>query len=379
MRGAGLVDGPLGELVGPPLSARAHHGRLGLRLSGVCTPRGPSMSPAPPSQEPGPSAPPPRPGPFAHVPVLADEVVAMLAPAPAGWVADCTLGGGGHAAALLDAAPHLSVLGIDRDADAIEAASGRLSRFGTRVRTVQARFDTLAEVCRAEGIDRLSGALFDLGVSSPQLDRPERGFSHRADAALDMRMDRGQDRTAADVVNATTGPELEAILRTGGEERFAGRVARAIVAARPVTTTGQLADLVRSAIPAPARRRGGDPANRAFQAIRIAVNGELDVLAPALSAAVHLLVPGGRLVVLAYHSGEDRIAKHVLADAADGGCTCPPGLPCACGAVPTIRLVRRKATTAAAQEVTANRRAAPVRLRVAERLATPAPGGSARA
>ncbi len=335
------------------------------------------MSPAPPSEEPGPSGRAPGPRPFPHIPVLVDEVVAALAPAPTGWVADCTLGGGGHAAAVLEAAPHLSVLGIDRDADALEAAGARLARYGTRARIVHARFDALRQVCAAEGIENLCGAVFDLGVSSPQLDRPERGFSHRADAPLDMRMDRSQERTAADVVNGTTTAELEAILRTGGEARFAGRVARAIVAARPVATTGHLADLVRSAIPAPARRRGGDPANRAFQALRIAVNGELDVLGPALSAAIDLLVPGGRLVVLAYHSGEDRIAKHVLAQAAGGGCTCPPGLPCACGSVAIVRLVRGQATTATAQQVTANRRAAPVRLRVAERLATPSPEGGA--
>jgi len=214
----------------------------------------------------------------------------------------------------------------------------------------------------------LVGALFDLGVSSPQLDRAERGFSYRLDAPLDMRMDPSASRTADEVVNQYPERELASVLRRYGDERFANRIARAVVAARPVRTTGELAELVRDAIPAPARRTGGHPAKRTFQAIRIEVNEELDVLPVALDAAIDLLAPGGRIAVLAYHSGEDRIVKQALRDAETGGCTCPPGLPCVCGAVPLIRLLRRGGRTPSAEERAANPRAESARLRSAEKL-----------
>ena len=213
-----------------------------------------------------------------------------------------------------------------------------------------------------------SGALFDLGVSSPQLDVAERGFSYRRDALLDMRMDPTSGRTAADVVNEYGEQELVDLFTDNGEGRFARRIARAIVAARPLTTTGQLADVVRTAIPAATRRTGGHPARRVFQAIRIAVNEELDQLERALDDALALLRPGGRCVVIAYHSGEDRLVKTTFTRAATGDCHCPPGLPCVCGADPQFRLVTRGARRPTDDEVARNRRAEAARLRVIERI-----------
>jgi 16S rRNA (cytosine1402-N4)-methyltransferase len=309
---------------------------------------------------------------FAHRPVMADEIVELFAPVQEGWLVDATLGGAGHATALLDAHPRLKVLGIDQDPDALAAARARLERFGSRARTARARFDALATVVATEvpAGEPVVGALFDLGVSSPQLDRADRGFSYRLDAPLDMRMDPAAALSADEVVNGYTEADLARVLRTYGDERFASRIAKTIVAARPVRTTGELAELVRDAIPAPARRRGGHPAKRTFQAIRIEVNAELDVLPVALEAAIDALAPGGRIAVLSYHSGEDRIVKQVLRRAETGGCTCPPGLPCACGATPTLRLLRRGGRTPSAAELERNPRAESARLRSAEKLAT---------
>ena len=313
----------------------------------------------------------PSPADFAHLPVMAAEIVDLFAPVGAGWVVDATLGGAGHAVAVLDAHPHLRILGIDQDPDALGAARTRLERFGDRVRTASARFDTLGSVVAANGTEPVVGALFDLGVSSPQLDRAERGFSYRHEGPLDMRMDPDAAVTAADVVNGYSEAELARVLQGYGDERFAGRIARAVVAARPVLTTAQLAELVRGAIPAAARRHGGHPAKRTFQAIRIEVNDELGVLPAGLDAAIAALVPGGRIAVLSYHSGEDRIVKRILRQAETGGCTCPPGLPCACGATPTLRLLRRGGRTPSAEEQAANRRAESARLRSAEKLPDP--------
>lgn len=311
--------------------------------------------------------------PFEHRPVMVTEIVELLGPAPAGVVLDATVGGGGHAAAILEAHPHLSVVGLDQDADAVGAARHRLAPFGERASVHHVRFDRLTDTVRQLDLPSLSGALFDLGVSSPQLDRADRGFAHRHDAPLDMRMDRSARRSAADVVNGYDEQELARVLRQHGDERFATRIARAIVAARPVETTGELAALVRDAIPAPARRTGGHPAARSFQAIRIEVNDELAVLPVALDAAIDLLAPGGRLAVLSYHSGEDRIVKARLRRAETGGCTCPPQLPCGCGAVRLIRLLGRGGRTPSPEESAANPRAASARLRAAEKLAPPAP------
>jgi 16S rRNA (cytosine1402-N4)-methyltransferase len=310
-------------------------------------------------------APPP---PFAHQPVLVDLVVELFAPVPPGVVVDATVGGGGHAAALLDAHPPLSLVGLDQDPDALRTATARLARFGDRAVLRRARFDALVATLGELGHERTSGALFDLGVSSPQLDRPERGFSYRAEGPLDMRMDPSRPTTAADVVNEADPRELAGILRSLGDERYATRVARAIVAARPVETTTQLAEIVRDAIPAPARRRGGHPARRTFQALRIAVNRELEVLPGALDDALDLLVAGGRCVALAYHSGEDRIVKDRFRHAATGGWTGPPGLPPPPDIRPTVKLLRRGAWKPSPDEVTANPRAEAARARAVEKL-----------
>ncbi len=342
---------------GEPNSARSRHRRSGKYLVDVQPVEGLRMSSA-----------------FEHQPVMVDEVVALFAPVPPGVVVDATVGGGGHARALLDAHAHLRLVGIDRDPDAVAAATASLARFGGRVEAIHhAGFDALAGWPSGE----VSGVLFDLGVSSPQLDRPERGFSYRADGPLDMRMDPSQPRTAGDVVNRTDEADLARLLADSGERRFARRIASRIVANRPITSTGQLADVVRDAIPAAARRTGGHPAKRAFQAVRMAVNEELEVLGPAIDAAIGLLVPGGRCVVLAYHSGEDRIVKERFARAASGGCTCSPGMPCVCGATPLVRLLNRGARKPSPAEIVENPRAQSARLRACERLAGAGGPGSA--
>ena len=302
---------------------------------------------------------------FEHQPVMVQEVVELFAPVPEGAVVDATVGGAGHATAILDAHPHLSVIGLDRDPDAIEAAGARLAPYGARARLHHARFDGLSEV--VDGA--VSGVLFDLGVSSPQLDRGERGFAFLHDGPLDMRMDPTTGQSAADIVNESSIAELARILRDGGETRWAQRIARAIAAARPITTTGELAELVRSAIPAAARRTGGHPATRTFQALRIAVNDELAILPGAIDDAIAALKPRGRCVVLAYHSGEDRIVKDRFNEAVTGGCTCPPALPCVCGAEPKVKLVFRGARKPSAEELARNHRAESARMRACEAVA----------
>ena len=305
---------------------------------------------------------------FEHDPVMLREIVDALEPIPAGVVVDATLGGGGHSEALLAARDDLAVLGLDRDPHALAAAAQRLERFGSRMMTHRCRFDDLPDAMAAHAVEGLSGALFDLGVSSPQLDRPERGFSYRQEGPLDMRMDPDAPWSAADVVNGYAEAELAALIHRYGDERFAARIAAAIVGARPIESTTRLAEVVTSAIPAPARRTGGHPAKRTFQAIRIAVNGELDALPVAIDRAIDALVPGGRLAVLAYHSGEDRIVKERIRFAETGGCECPPELPCVCGAVQTVRIVRGVPKRPSRSEQERNPRAASARLRVAEKL-----------
>ena len=307
---------------------------------------------------------------FEHRPVMVDEVVELFRSVPSGTVVDATVGGGGHAAAILDAVSHASLLGLDRDADAIEAARVSLARFGNRVELRHVRFDALTETMNELALDTIAGALFDLGVSSPQFDRADRGFSYRLDAPLDMRMDTRQPRTAADIVNEDDESEITRLLRAHSDERYAKRIAHAIVAARPILTTTQLADVVRDAIPAPARRRGGHPAKRTFQALRIEVNDELAVLPDALDQAIDALAPGGRCAVLSYHSGEDRIVKARFRAAATGGCTCPPGLPCQCGATPLVRELRPLKRRSTAAEIEANPRSESAVLRAVEKLAS---------
>jgi 16S rRNA (cytosine1402-N4)-methyltransferase len=303
---------------------------------------------------------------FDHAPVMVDEITAIFDAVPAGTVVDATLGGGGHSWALLDRRPDIDILGIDQDGDAIEAALIKLAQFADRVRTSRRRFDELDAAMQEHGITEISGALFDLGVSSPQLDRAERGFSYRNDGPLDMRMNSDQSWSASDVVNGYERNELARVIKQHGDERFSGRVADAIVAARPIESTTQLAEVVTAAIPAAARRTGGHPAKRTFQAIRIEVNGELDVLPSALDQAVSATVPGGRIAVLSYHSGEDRIAKERFAIAA-GRCDCPHDLPCVCGAIQVVRVVRGITKRASAAEQAQNRRSTSALLRVVEK------------
>jgi len=300
------------------------------------------------------------------------EVVDVVRAVPPGVIVDATVGAGGHAAALLDALPAHALVGIDRDDTALAIAGGTLARFGPRVTLLRANFDQLADVLGSvPGVGGgVVAVLFDLGVSSMQLDGADRGFSFRGEGPLDMRADRRQDLTAADVVNDYDEADLARVLASYGEERFARRIARAVVAARPLTMTTELADVVREAIPAPARRRGGHPAKRSFQAIRIEVNAELATLGPTVDAALEVLAPGGRCAVLTYHSGEDRIVKGRLNDAVTGGCTCPPQLPCVCGAVPRARLVWRGTHRPSPAELAANPRSESARLRAAEKLET---------
>ena len=301
---------------------------------------------------------------------MVDRVVEVLGGVAPGILVDATVGGGGHARALLEANAGLRLIGLDQDDAALAACERLLGEFPGRVTLVRSRFDRLADVVADEaGGSPVVAVLFDLGVSSPQLDEGHRGFSYRVSAPLDMRMDRRTARTARDVVNDEPEAALAELLKRYGDERYATRIARAIVAARPVETTDRLAEIVRDAIPAPARRRGGHPAKRTFQAIRIEVNRELDVLPASIDAGVDVLDPAGRIAVLSYHSGEDRIVKDRLRAAETGGCVCPPGLPCVCGAEPKARLLRRGGWTPDEAERARNPRAESARLRAAERVA----------
>ena len=302
---------------------------------------------------------------FEHQPVMLREITEIFAHVPDGFVLDATLGGAGHATALLAAHDGLKVLGLDRDPVALSVSQERLATFVGRVVTQHRRFDDLDAAMDQAGIAELSGALFDLGVSSHQLDAGDRGFSYRQEAMLDMRMDTTEVTTVSDIVNTATEQELARILRDYSDERFAGRIARAIIAARPIQTTIELADIVASSIPAPARRRGGHPAKRTFQALRIALNKELEILPDALDSAIRRTQSGGRVAVLSYHSGEDRIVKSRFRQHVTGGCECPVHLPCGCGAVSTVRLVRSAAKPSADEQIM-NPRCTSARLRVVE-------------
>lgn len=305
---------------------------------------------------------------FIHASVMLDEICDVFTGLADGVFLDATLGGAGHSRALLERHPNISLLGIDQDDAALAAATANLSKFSARITLRRARFHRISEVCASVGITQLAGALFDLGVSSPQFDVAERGFSYRLDGPLDMRMDRTQDVTADIVVNTYEKDQLARIIADNSDERFAERIARAIVAARPIRSTLHLAEVVTAAIPAATRRRGGHPAKRTFQAIRIEVNQELHILESTLRDVIALLASGARLAVLTFHSGEDRIVKEVMRQAETGGCTCPSGLPCGCGAVSHVVRVRAP-RTASSVEIDMNRRSASARLRVVEKKA----------
>ena len=316
-----------------------------------------------------------------HVPVLRDRIVDLLAPAlqtDGAVFVDGTLGMGGHAEAILEACRGARLIGMDRDEEALALAGKRLSRFGDRFVAVHAVFDEITTVLaeHAEGTAR--GILFDLGVSSLQLDEPDRGFAYRHDAPLDMRMDQSTGKTAADVLNTYSHPELARILRTYGEERFAGRIASAIVRERekaPFETSARLVDLVRTAVPAASQRTGGHPAKRTFQALRIEVNAELAVWERAVSAAIAVLAPGGRIAVLSYHSLEDRITKQALAAGARS--RSPVGMPVELPEhAAYLRLLTRGAEGPGEPEQRLNPRSASARLRAAERLVPTAAGVS---
>ena len=310
-----------------------------------------------------------------HLPVMVEEVVTMLAAVPGSLQIDATLGGGGHAERILEASdPDGRLLGLDADGAAIARVRARLTpRFGDRLRLRQANFRELAAVGPAEGFGSVDGCLFDLGLSSFQLADAGRGFGIRTGGPLDMRFDTRRGVPAAELLASLGTAELTALFRKYGEEPFAGRIARAIVEARrvaPVRTAEELAALIERVAPAraPGRRRV-HPATRVFQALRIAVNEELDALEAGLAAALDLLRPGGRLVVLSYHSLEDRIVKRFF-QAERRGCTCPPEVPvCVCGRAPRLRLVVSKGLVPGEAEIVANPRARSARLRAAERLA----------
>ncbi len=308
-----------------------------------------------------------------HVPVLLERCLDLLGPAlarPGAIAVDATLGLGGHAEAMLAAHPELTVVGLDRDTDALARATARLAPFADRFQPVHCVYDQLPEALAGRGHRCADAILFDLGVSSMQLDVADRGFAYSHDAPLDMRMDQSGGVTAAEVLNTYAQADLARILRTYGEEKFAGPLARAIVRERelqPFTTSSRLVDLIRATIPAPARRTGGNPAKRTFQALRIEVNAELDALRLAIPAAMSALCAGGRMVVLSYHSGEDRIVKAAIAVQTNP--PIPHGLPVIPQHLrPTARVLTRGSQKASEDEVLRNPRAASVRLRAVERI-----------
>lgn len=308
---------------------------------------------------------------FHHVSVLLEECLEALCIRPDGVYVDGTLGGAGHSSRI---AAHLTtgrLIGIDRDPVALVAAQERLAPYAERVTTVHANFSEMKQVLSELGIPGVDGILLDLGVSSPQLDDGSRGFSYMLDAPLDMRMDGSAALSAAEVVNSWPQEELKRILFDYGEERYAPRIAAAICsrrAERPIASTLELVEIIRSAMPAQALREKQHPAKRSFQAIRIAVNDELGAVAQVMGDAIALLNPGGRLAVITFHSLEDRIVKNAMAGAAKG-CTCPPSFPvCVCGKKPQVRIISRKPITAGEAELERNPRSRSAKLRICEKL-----------
>ncbi len=307
---------------------------------------------------------------FHHVPIMFEDVIEGLKIRPDGIYCDGTLGGGGHSSGIAEKlGADGRLIGIDQDIEAIAAATKRLSAY-PQVTIVKDNYRNMKAVLETLGIRQVEGILLDLGVSSWQLDSAERGFSYRNDAPLDMRMDQSGSLTAKDIVNGYEEKELIRILRTYGEEPFAGRIASAIVRARdnsPIETTTELSEIVKAAIPAAKRREGGHPAKRTFQAIRIEVNGELMVLSEALSDLIGLLSPGGRLLIITFHSLEDRIVKQAFKEA-ENPCICPPNFPvCTCGKKPLGRMVTRKPIEPSEEEKEKNPRAKSAKLRIFEK------------
>lgn len=305
---------------------------------------------------------------FSHKPVLFRETIEGLAIRPDGIYLDGTAGGGGHSRAIAERLKTGRLIAVDQDPDAIAVLQERLGGFSC-VTVVQNNFSNMTEIAAQQQIDHLDGVLLDIGVSSRQLDTPERGFSFHADAPLDMRMSQS-GTTAADLVNTLPWQSLVEIFSRYGEEKFSRSIAQAIVSARqttPILTTDQLTEVIRSAIPAKVRREGGHPSRKVFQALRIAVNGELDALSRGLDSAFELLSPGGRLAVITFHSLEDRIVKQHMAKWCEG-CTCPPDFPvCVCGKKPKASLVNRKPIEASPQELEENPRSRSAKLRVCEK------------
>ncbi len=308
---------------------------------------------------------------FYHISVLLQECIDGLAIKPDGIYVDGTLGGAGHSGQIVRRLENGLLVGIDRDPVALRAAGERLAPFGERVKLVHSNFCEMADVLQQLNIAGVDGILLDLGVSSPQLDDGSRGFSYMADAPLDMRMNGEDSLSAYEVVNTWSQEELKRILYDYGEERYAPQIAAAICRRRenkPIETTLELVDVIRSAMPPAALREKQHPAKRSFQAIRIAVNDELGSVEQAMAAAIPLLNPGGRLVVITFHSLEDRIVKNAMVEASKG-CTCPPNFPvCVCGKKPKVKLITKKPITASAEELEVNPRSRSAKLRICEKL-----------
>lgn len=309
---------------------------------------------------------------FSHRSVLLDECIASLSIRPNGVYIDGTAGGAGHSAAIAAClGTDGKLIALDQDETAVAVATDRLAEFGERACVVHSNFKDLSAVCKTLGVQKIDGLLLDLGVSSYQLDTAERGFSYQADAPLDMRMDARNPLSAFQVVNEYSEEKLKKILFEYGEERFSSRIASNIVREReraPIKTTGELVEIIKSSIPFAAREGGHHPAKRSFQAIRIEVNAELDVIAPAIRSAVSLLNKGGRIAIITFHSLEDRIVKQTFASLAEG-CTCPKDFPiCVCGKKPTVKVITRKPILPTKEELEQNPRSRSAKLRVAEKL-----------
>lgn len=310
---------------------------------------------------------------FHHVPVLLQEVLRYLDPRPNGWYLDGTLGGAGHSAAIMEKTRgQVRLIGIDQDPEALAAAQKKLGNYSNQAAFVRSNFRNLRQIAEEQGaFGKLDGVLLDIGVSSHQLNEAERGFAYRLDAPLDMRMDPDATLTAARILNEYKEDELARIFWEYGEERWAKRIAKFIVERRssqPFSSTHELVDVIRAAIPSGARQEGGHPAKRTFQALRIAVNDELGALQEVLPDAVEALAPGGKLVIISFHSLEDRLVKQFFADEARG-CTCPSGLPvCACGKNPRLKVLTKKPVTSSKEELALNPRAQSAKLRAAERI-----------